>query len=126
MTTHHVMAGRAHQPSGLATSSLRAVVGSCLRVESRGQSATVTLGLVGGGRRDVVLPAVPDQTLARRLTGGFRRLSWVLIDATGDQVRCQVAGIFRRPRHVKIPLAAALALADDGVSTVVRLPGTGV
>lgn len=125
MTTHHVMAGRTHQLSGLAASPPRSVVGFCLRVESRDQSATVTLGLVGGGRRAVVLPAVPDSDLARRLTGGFRRLSWVSIDATGDQVRCQVAGIFRRPRHVQIPLAAALALADKGVSTVVRLSGSG-
>lgn len=101
--------------------SPRSLVGSCLGVRPASGSSTVTLRLAGGGRLDVDLPAVADAGLARHLTAGMRRLSWVSIDVTGAAARCEVAGVSRRPRRTRLPLAAALALAGDAVPTVVRL-----
>lgn len=99
----------------------RVVVGACQRITEAGRSSTVTLRLAGGGHLDVDLPAIGDPELARHLTAGLRRLSWVSIDATGEATRCQVSGVSRRPRRTRLPLAAALALAGDAVPTVVRL-----
>jgi len=74
-----------------------------------------------GSDIDVALSAAPDMALAQRLTGGMRRISWVSIDVGGEGVRCEVAGLSRRPQRVRVPLAAALALADARVPTIVRL-----
>lgn len=81
----------------------------------------VTVRLPGCPDSDVALAGVPDPGLARTLTTGFRRLAWVRIDASGTNIRCEVSGIARRPHRCRLPLAAALALAEADVPTVVRL-----
>jgi hypothetical protein len=94
--------------------------GTCLRLTRHSRSTTMTVRLRGGDI-DVALPAAPDMAMAQRLTGGMRRVSWVSIDVGREGVRCEVAGLSRRPQRVRLPLAAALALADAHVPTVVRL-----
>lgn len=94
--------------------------GTCRSLTRHSGSTTMTVRL-GGGDIDVALPAAPDMALAQRLTGGMRRVSWVSIDVGREGVRCEVAGLSRRPQRVRVPLAVALALADARVPTVVRL-----
>lgn len=86
-----------------------------------GGCSVVSVASPGGTGRDLVLKAAPDAALARRFTTGMRRLAWVRIDATGAEPRCEVFGVARRPCHRRLPLAAALALADANVRTVVRV-----
>ncbi|MBA3281037.1 MAG: hypothetical protein H0U29_02295 [Acidimicrobiia bacterium] len=81
----------------------------------------VTVRLAGGADGEVTLAATPNPGLARSLTAGFRRMAWVRIDASGPGVRCEAAGIARRAHHCRLPLAAALALAEADVPTMVRL-----
>lgn len=86
--------------------------------------SVVTVCLAGGADREVTLAGTPNSRLARSLTAGFRRMAWVRIDASEAEVRCEAAGIARRAHHCRLPLAAALALAEADVPTVVRLrPG---
>lgn len=87
-----------------------------------GSSTVATVRLSGGALRDVVLAGAPDAALARRLSAGFRRVVWVRIDTGGDDVHCELFGLTRRPRRTRLPLSAALALADAGAPTVVRVP----
>ncbi|MBW3546901.1 MAG: hypothetical protein KY452_02015 [Actinobacteria bacterium] len=87
-----------------------------------GSSTVATVRLPGGATRDVVLAGAPDAALARRLSAGFRRVSWVRIDAGGRQPHCELFGMTRCPRRARLPLSAALALADAGAPTVVRVP----
>lgn len=90
--------------------------------------SVVTVRLEGRGHAQVTLEATPDHRLARCLTAGFRRLAWVRIDVRtlGEAtVRCQVAGLARRLHHCRLPLAAALALAEADVPTVVRMRPEG-
>ena len=87
-----------------------------------GSSTVATVQLPGGATRDVVLAGAPDAALARRLSAGFRRVVWVRIDAGGNDVHCELFGLTRRPQRTRMPLSAALALADAGAPTVVRVP----
>ncbi|HEV2767170.1 MAG TPA: hypothetical protein VGV63_05615 [Acidimicrobiales bacterium] len=87
-----------------------------------GSSTVATVRLPDGAPRDVVLAGAPDTALARRLSAGFRRVVWVRIDAEGKDVHCELFGLTRRPRRTRLPLSAALALADAGAPTVVRVP----
>lgn len=93
--------------------------GTCVGVAQAPGSTTLTVRL-SSGNVDVVLPAAPDPALAGRLTGGFRRVSWVSIDTSGERARCEVAALSRRPQRLGLPLAAALALAGR-VPTLVRV-----
>lgn len=88
-------------------------------------SSILSVRLPGGTVREVAVPAGPDPSLARGVTAGFRRLSWVRIDLSGPTARCRVSGASRQPRSQAIPLAAALALADAGFPAVVRVPKGG-
>ena len=97
--------------------------GRVVDLSSSAGSTIVSVALAGGSRRDLVLGASPDPQLARALTSGFRRLGWVRLDLTGAVPRCQISGTDRRPRTQRLPLAAALALVDAGIPSVVRLPG---
>ena len=85
-----------------------------------GGTSVVTVAVAGVGH-DLVIPAVPDADQATRLTAGFRRLAWVLLDATGDGWRCEVSGVARRPRRQRLPVSAALALIQGGTPAVVHL-----
>ena len=58
-----------------------------------------------------------DHHLARRLTARLWRVHWLRLDleqGTGD-----LFASTRRPVRVRLPLAAALALVEDGVPTLV-------
>jgi len=103
-------------PSGGAS------LGTCVRVAGGSGSSTVTVRRAGCPDVELVLPVAPDRDLAQHLTGGYRRLSWVSIDARGPGCQCEVACLSRRPQRVRLPLAAALALADAAVPTIVRVP----
>lgn len=97
--------------------------GRVVTLSSSAGSTIVSVALAGGSRRDLVVGACPDPPLARALTAGFRRLGWVRLDLSGAVPRCQISGIARRPRTQQLPLAAALALVDAGIPSVVRLRG---
>ena len=88
--------------------------------------SVVAVRLEGRADAEVTMSTTPDHRLARCLTAGFRRLAWVRIDASGAAVRCEVAGLARRLHHCRLPLAAALALAEAEVPTVVRMRPEGV
>lgn len=90
-----------------------------------GGHSVVSVDLHGRPGGQVTLAATPDARLARTLTSGFRRLAWIRIDASSPDVRCEVSGIARRPRRCRLPLAAALALAEADVPTLVRLRRVG-
>ena len=113
-----------HQSDRVLAPALRrgGAAGTCVRVVGGSRSSTVTVRLADRRDVDVVLPGAPDLAMAQRLTGGFRRLSWVSIDGRGGGWRCEVACVSRRPQRVRLPLAAALALAGAAVPTIVRLP----
>jgi hypothetical protein len=79
------------------------------------------LVLEAGGRRSrVVIASRPDAALAHRLTGGLRRVRWVRITGSSHGWKAELVGASHRsPVRRAIPLAAALALAADGVPTLV-------
>lgn len=101
------------------------VCATLVGLSSANGSSILSVRLPGGGVRQIAIPAGPDPTLARGVTVGLRRLSWVRIDLSGPVPRCEVSGVSRRPRLQQIPLAAALALADAGLAAVVRVPKGG-
>jgi hypothetical protein len=70
-----------------------------------------------GRRGTAVLAGRPDHVLARRLTGGVRRVHWQRLRpaASCTEVSCTT----RRAVRLVLPLAAGLALAEAGVPTVV-------
>ena len=52
---------------------------------------------------------------------GMRRVSWVRITVGDDGATCEVAGVGHRlPRMRRVSLEKALALAAEGVPTVIR------
>ena len=64
-----------------------------------------------------------DQTHAEATNAdlGLRHVSWVRVVLTPSGPQCAVAGIGHRlPTIRRVPLAAATALAAQGVPTVVR------
>lgn len=97
------------------------VAGRFVGLRVVGRRSVLTVRAAGGYDREVTLAARPNLGLARNLTGGFRRLAWVRIDTTSVTPRCEVAGIARRAHRCRLPLAAALALAEAEVPTLVRL-----
>lgn len=120
MRTHH--SGRVEAPVTTAAGGAQSIGATVLALSSTGASSILTVRLPGGALRDLVLPAAPDPVLARRSTAGFRRLAWLRIDVCRAEARCRVSGIVRRPCSQRLPLAAALALADAGLPVVVRVP----
>ncbi len=87
--------------------------------------SVVAVRFEGRADAEVTMGATPNHRLAQCLTAGFRRLAWVRIDVSGTVVRCEVAGIARRVHHCRLPLAAALGLAEAEVPTVVRMRAGG-
>ena len=54
---------------------------------------------------------------------GLRRISWVMIDLTGEHPTAEVAGVGQhRPVTRTVPLSVAADLAAEGVRTIVRRP----
>lgn len=119
MRTEHVRRVEAE------TGSTPRVRGRVLALVAAGSSTIATVRLEDGSGRDVVFRSAPDRALARRLSAGMRRASWVRIDATGAEPRCELFGTTRRPLRVPLPLPAALGMAEAGAPAIVRLPPAG-
>ena len=87
----------------------------------RPTGSATELTLVGGER--CCLAVRPDPGAAERLRNGNLHLGSVRIDLLGGQPRASVVGAARHlPVRRPIPVPAALALAIDGVPTLVRRP----
>lgn len=87
------------------------------RVRALTSSGSSSLVSLGSDRPVVALPAAPDPRLAGAATVGFRRLHHVLVELGPTGPTCTVAGTTRNPVRRRVPLGAALALADQGVPT---------
>lgn len=91
-----------------------------------GPAGTTLVVRTGHGRRSIRLRARPDVAMARSIVAGLRRVRWVRIGtgAGASAVHAELVALtHRRPVRRRIPLAAALALAADGVPTVVSWHG---
>jgi hypothetical protein len=66
----------------------------------------------------VRLPCRPDRGASRRVTGDLRHVGWVRIRLTHGAVSAEVFASARHPVRRRLPLPAALALAESGVPTV--------
>ncbi len=115
MRTQHTRRTEKSVPAGPVSARLTALTVA-------GSSTVATVRLPDGSIRDVFLSATPDVPLARRVSAGFRRVAWVKIDAAGADPHGELFATTRRPRCAPLPLSAALALADAGAPTVVRVP----
>ena len=91
------------------------------------ETTVLTMHTAAGDHADVELPSRPDARAAQRVRTGHRRLMWQRIDVAGERVECRVRGVRHRlPTDTAIGLGAALALATDGLPTVVHVHGAGV
>ncbi|MBW3611475.1 MAG: hypothetical protein KY438_08090 [Actinobacteria bacterium] len=114
-----------HPASSEPTPGQYGAVGAFAGLSVVGGHSHVRVRLAGRPDAEVTLGAIPDARLARTLTAGFRRLAWVRIDASGPITRCEVSGMTRRAHRCRLPLPAALALAEADVPTLVRLRPMG-
>jgi hypothetical protein len=64
------------------------------------------------------LPCRPDRAAARRVTADLRHLGWVRLSVHGPEATAELFAASRRPVRRRLPLAAALALAEAGVPTL--------
>ncbi len=83
---------------------------------------STTIVSLGAEELHVVLPGAPDRRLATAAAAGLRRVLHVRIDARHTDVTCTLTGATRLPVRRRIPLGAALALADAGTPTDVATP----
>src|SRR5687767_15642649 len=96
-----------------------ALVGRVAAVEPDGTGSVLVVDTTHGRLR-LTVAARPDAALARRLTGGLRRVRWVRVAGSPLGTTCELVGAaHRNPVQRPLPLSAALALAVDGVPTVV-------
>ncbi len=109
--------------ASITTTSTPTFAGRARRMEVSGSSTTVQLE----DGRCVTLAAVPDPISARRIRRCVNRVASVRIDGSIERPVAHVRGIGHRlPVAFDIPLAAALALMEAGVPTVVGLATLGV
>ena len=100
------------------------LAGLAAQVSVRGGRTEVAVRTSAGEVVTVELPALPDDLGARHVTAGYRRLTWQQIDVVGDVVVCRLRGVRHRlPADRPVSLGAALALAADGLPTVVHVEG---
>jgi hypothetical protein len=78
-------------------------------------SETLVAGAVGPTVR---VKSRPDRQAARRLTADLRHLAWVRLAVTGDEATAELYASARLPVRRRLPVAAALALAEAGVPTL--------
>ena len=108
----------------LATPNVETVAGLVAAVTPRGASTEVTVRSPHGDEALVELPATPDGRAADRVEAAYRRMVWQRIDVDGGHVACRLRGVRHRlPTEQSISLGAALALAERGLPTVVRVEG---
>jgi hypothetical protein len=81
--------------------------------------------LVAGGPGPTLrLPCRPDRAGARRVTADLRHLGWVRLALDGPEATAEVFATARHPVRRRVPVPAALALAEAGVPTLlVRAAG---
>ena len=92
------------------------------RVETSERSTMLRVRL-GDTDTDLEIPFRPDSRAAGRVASGFKRLAWQEIDLTDGTPHCAVRGLrYRLPERRPVSLGAALALAAEGLPTVVRVP----
>ena len=88
-----------------------------------GRRSTFVRVLLGDDLTSVEVPRQPDSRAARAVERGFRRLAWQEIDLTGVEPKATVRGLrYRLPEVRSVSVGAALALAQSGLPTVVRVP----
>ena len=97
-------------------------LGRVRRVTSAGGQTIVTVEDVDG-LHDVVLPIAPDRRGAVAATAGLWRVQWVRLHLDVPAPVAHLAGTTRHPHVRTIPLAAALALAEQGVPAYVSREG---
>jgi hypothetical protein len=75
--------------------------------------------LLGGAAGPTLrVAARPDRTAARRVTADLHHLGWLRLQVDGDAASAELFATARRPVRRRIPLSAALALAEAGVPTL--------
>ena len=108
----------------LAISHLDSVAGLVVNVVAGGTATTVGVRAADGETAQVELPGRPDGRAADQVAACYRRLVWQRIDVHGDRVECRLRGVRHRlPADRLIGLGAALALAERGLPTLVRVAG---
>jgi hypothetical protein len=60
----------------------------------------------------------PDAHAARLVTADLRSLGWLRLAVDGDEATAELFASARRPVRRRLPLTAALALAEAGVPTL--------
>jgi hypothetical protein len=78
-------------------------------------SETLLQGTTGPALR---VPCRPDRARARRVTTGLRHLGWVRLAVGSAEVSAELFASARRPVRRRLPVPAALALAEAGVPTL--------
>jgi hypothetical protein len=75
--------------------------------------------LHAGATAPLLVAARPDRRLARLVTSDVRHIGWVRlrVDADGG-TSAELFATARRPVRRRLPLGAALALAESGVPTL--------
>jgi hypothetical protein len=74
--------------------------------------------LEGAGGPPLRLAAAPDRDAARRLTADLRHLAWVRLAVDEQGAGAELYASSRRPVRRRLPVPAALALAEAGVPTL--------
>jgi len=106
----------------LATSHLDAVTGLAAGLDVDGRASRLGVRSGGGELLHVTVPATPDRRAADHVTAGYRHLVWQRIDVSDGRIECRLRGVRHRlPSERPISLAAALALVERGLPTVVRV-----
>ena len=65
----------------------------------------------------------PDRETARQITADLRHLGWLRLQVDGDAAWAELYATARRPLRRRLPLGAALALAEAGVPTLLVWSG---
>ena len=80
--------------------------------------------LLGGTSGPTLLVAGrPDRDAARRDTADLRSLGWLRLAVEGDEASAELFATARHPVRRRLPLPAALALAEAGVPTLLVRTG---
>jgi hypothetical protein len=99
-----------------------------VRVVSRRGASVVRLERLAVLERETLLegtsgpplriPYRPDRDAARHATADLRHVAWVRLAVSGDGATAEVYASARRPVRRRLPVPAALALAEAGVPTL--------
>ena len=90
---------------------------SVVRLERLAVLGPETL-LEGAGSPPLRLVAAPDRDAARRVTADLRHLAWVRVAVDEHGATAELYASARHPVRRRLPVPAALALAEAGVPTL--------